>query len=99
MRRPGFDTREISRITGSPSTYLSSMRNSDTPGRTCSRLKPRMYPSRFSTSSTLARIFEAGEATTACRPLGPLLKRDYMTPRGLHIVIDLAPTHQLELTI
>ena len=34
--------REISRITGSPSTYLSSILNSVTPGRMSSRVKPRI---------------------------------------------------------
>src|SRR5271169_6792278 len=87
MRRPGFETREISRITGSPSTYFSSMRNSETPVRICSRVKPRMYPSRFSTSSTLARIFEAGEATTAWRARCPLRIRVSMSPNGSLIVI------------
>ena len=30
-RRPGFDTREISRMTGSPSKYFSSISNSERP--------------------------------------------------------------------
>src|SRR5216683_7748050 len=88
MRRPGFDTRDISRMTGSPSTYLSSIRSSATPGRTCSRVKPRMYPSRFSTSSTLERILDAGDATTAWRALCPLRIRVSISPRGSLIVIE-----------
>src|SRR6516162_4092368 len=89
MRRPGFDTRAISRMTGSPSTYFSSILSSATPGRTCSWVKPRMYPSLFKTSSTLARNFEAGEAMTAWRALCPLRIRVSISPRGSLIVIGI----------
>src|SRR4051794_6255427 len=92
MRRPGFDTREISRITGSPSTYLSSILSSAMPGRTCSRLKPRIYPSRFKTSRTFARIFEAGEATTAIFACCPLRIRVSISPRGSLMVIASVPS-------
>src|SRR3954454_9838964 len=89
MRRPGFETREISRITGSPSTYFNSILSWAMPGRTCSRVKPRMYPSRFSTSSTLARKFDAGAATTACLARWPLRMRVSMSASGSLIVIGL----------
>src|SRR3954451_6940889 len=91
MRRPGFETREISRMTGSPSTYFNSILSSAMPGRTCSRLQPRMYPSRFRTSRTFARIFEAGEATTAIRACCPLRIRVSMSPKGSLMVIDSDP--------
>src|ERR1043165_4696327 len=87
MRRPGLETREISRMTGSPSTYFNSILSSAMPGRTCSRVKPRMYPSGFRTSKTLARIFEAGAATTACRARCPLRMRVSMSPSGSLIVM------------
>src|SRR6185312_6488039 len=90
MRRPGFDTRAISRITGSPSTYFSSIFSSETPGRTESLLNPRMYPSRRRTSSTLARSFDAGAATTAWRARCPLRMRVSISPSGSLIDIDNA---------
>src|SRR5882762_10716313 len=96
MRRPGFDTRDISRMTGSPSTYFSSILSSAMPGRTCSRVKPRIYPSRFKTSRTLARIFEAGAATTAWRARCPLRIRVSMSPRGSVIMARLPSPARFE---
>jgi hypothetical protein len=58
MRRPGFDTRLISWIAGSPSLYLSCTTISVMPGRTVLRLYARMKPSRCSTSSTRSCSFE-----------------------------------------
>src|SRR5271154_3465602 len=50
-----------------------------------------MYPSRFRTSSTLARCFEAGAATTAWRARCPLRIRVSMSPRGSLIVMRILP--------
>src|SRR5271157_312071 len=74
--------RVISLITGSPSLYFSSIRSCATPGRSCSAAKPRMKPSRFSTSSTFARSCEAGAVQFAWRARCALRMRVSISPRG-----------------
>src|SRR3984885_12827174 len=74
--------RVISLMTGSPSLYFNSMRSCATPGRSSSAMKPRMNPSRFSTSSTLARSFEAGAMHMEWWARCALRMRVSISPRG-----------------
>src|SRR5580692_12359022 len=61
------------------------MRSRATPGRNSSAEKPRMKPSRFSASSTLARSLEAGATHTVWRARCAFLMRASISPRGSDI--------------
>src|SRR5215469_14560765 len=74
-------------MTGSPSLYFNSMRSWATPGRSSCASKPRMKPSRFSTSSTLARSFDAGARQVEWRARCALRMRVSISPRGSETAI------------
>src|SRR3546814_16921288 len=56
-----------------------------------------MKPSRFSTSSTFERSFEAGLITTCLRALCPLRIRVSISPRGSLIAMDRPPSSPARL--
>src|SRR3954447_1636610 len=91
MRRPGFETRRSSRITGSPLWYLSSIESSRLPPPRSWASKPRMYPSRRSTSSTFSRSLEPGAFTADFCAICPLRMRVSMSPSGSLIAIGAFP--------
>src|SRR5258708_5556835 len=78
-------------MTGAPSSYFSSIVNSGMPERTSDQLKPRIYPSRSSTSRTLLRSFEAGHITARSPADCAFRMRASISPMGSLIAISRIP--------